>query len=484
MVALFISAFGITGTATSLGAATPPTPTQAASLPAGGMWMLAANGRVTAISGARSYGDLVGKSLNAPARVLVATPTGHGYWIAATDGGIFGFGDAKFYGSMGAHHLNQPIVGMARTPSGKGYWMVASDGGIFGFGDAKFYGSTGAMHLNQPIVGMTPTPTGHGYWLVATDGGIFGFGDAHFHGSLGAQSLSAPVVGMIRTPSGQGYWMFGQNGVVYRFGDARYFGNGPTSSPAASLLPTATGDGYWMISATNSVTSLGAATPVSAPASSSPIIAASTRYAASGSGAVTSSGPPIFWPGDHEVALTFDDGPNAPYTQEMVATLAAYGVPATFFTVGYEAAARPDLLQLEARNGNSVEDHSWDHPDLTRLSPAAIASQLSSDADAVQRAIGVRPICFRPPYGSTNSTVRSVGASLGLTQILWNVDPSDYTRPGVGYIVNNILGAADGKGLLIGMHDGGGPRDQTIAALPTIITSLRARGYHFVRLCA
>ena len=131
----------------------------------------------------------------------------------------------------------------------------------------------------------------------------------------------------------------------------------------------------------------------------------------------------------------------------------------------------------------SVETHGWDHADLTRLSPAAIDDELTRAANAVQAATGRRPTCFRPPYGATNQTVVAEGAKLGLTQILWNVDPSDYLRPGASVIASRVLGVADGRGLVVGIHDGGGDRSQTVAALPAIIDGLRARGYTFVRLC-
>ena len=90
---------------------------------------------------------------------------------------------------------------------------------------------------------------------------------------------------------------------------------------------------------------------------------------------------------------------------------------------------------------------------------------------------------FPSPYGSTNSTVAAEGTRLGLAQILWNVDPSDYLRPGASVIASRVLAAASGRGLVIGIHDGGGDRSQSVAALPTIIQGLRARGYTFVRLC-
>ena len=163
--------------------------------------------------------------------------------------------------------------------------------------------------------------------------------------------------------------------------------------------------------------------------------------------------------------------------------LAAAHVPATFFTLGYEGVARPDLLRAESRAGHSVENHTWNHPDLTRLSSAAIADQLQRTADVIVQATGVHPSCFRPPGGATNSTVVAVAGHLGLAQMLWNVDPTDWKRPGTAAIVDNVLSHATGAHLVILMHDGGGDRSQTVAVLPAIIAGLRSRGYAFVRPC-
>jgi len=449
------------------------------STPAGGMWLLAADGGVFTLAGAPFEGSLGSTRLNAPVVSMSATRSGHGYWIVASDGGVFTFGDARFSGSTGAMRLNKPIVGISPTPSGHGYWIVASDGGVFSFGDARFYGSTGAIRLNKPIVGMSASRSGRGYWLVASDGGVFTFGDAHFYGSTGGRPPTASVVGLARTPSGRGYWIGAQNGAVAAFGDAHNYGNGVAGSPTAGVVPTQFGDGYWMAAQDGTVHGSGAAGGVGSVHSRAPIITVATRWASSGTGAnvvVAVPGP--------SAALTFDDGPTPMYTPQIVAELAAAGVPATFFTLGYEGAARPDLLQAEARAGNSVEDHTWDHPSLPGLSPSAIAGELGRTADVIQQAVGVRPRCFRPPYEATNTTVTSVAASLGLVQVLWNVDPTDWQRPGVDAIVWNVLSHTTGQDVVILMHDGGGDRSQTVAALPRIIAGLRARGYHFTRLCA
>jgi peptidoglycan/xylan/chitin deacetylase (PgdA/CDA1 family) len=427
--------------------------------------------------------------LRAPVIAVAATPTGHGYWLATLDGQIFALGDARNYGGMAGAHLNEPIVGFAATVTGRGYWLVGADGGVFSFGDARFYGSTGGMRLNQPVVAVTAAPTGRGYWLVARDGGVFTFGDAHFYGSTGAMRLNAPVATMGATLNGRGYWLLGRDGGVFTFGAAAFHGSAVgTMSLAVGLVSTRTGRGYWIVSSSDQIRAFGDAAALTAPATASPVVGMASPWASSSGFAVplleyiALARGRFVWPGPHQVALTFDDGPS-PYTLGILAALIQRAVPATFFVVGYEAAAAPDLLRAEANAGMSVEDHTWDHADLTRLSSGGIDSELQSTADAIQAATGHRPTCFRPPYGATNNAVTGEAARIGLTQVLWNVDPSDYQRPGAATIAARVLAAANGSGLVVGIHDGGGDRSQTTAALPAIIDGLKARGYSFVRLC-
>jgi peptidoglycan/xylan/chitin deacetylase (PgdA/CDA1 family) len=462
---------------------------------ASGLWTASTAGGVFALGGASLHGSVAGLPLREPVIAVAATPSGAGYWLAALDGGVFAFGDAHYYGSMGGVALNEPIVGLAATVTGRGYWLVGADGGVFSFGDAHFFGSTGGYRLNQPVVAMTATPTGGGYWLVARDGGVFSFGDAHFYGSTGGIRLNEPIASMGAAPNGHGYWLLGRDGGVFTFGAARFYGSAVgTMSLAVGLVASRTGGGYWIVSSSDQIRAFGDAPAVAAPATTSPTVGIASPWASS-SGlalplleyiaalATQTQGPAaLTWPGPHQVALTFDDGPS-PDTLGMLAALTQRGVPATFFVVGYEAAANPDLIRAEVNAGMSVEDHTRDHADLTRLSPAGIDSELQSTADVIQAASGQRPKCFRPPYGATNTTVIAEAARLGLTQVLWNVDPSDYTLPGAATIATRVLAAANGSGLVVGMHDGGGDRSQTIAALPAIIDGLAARGYSFVRLC-
>jgi peptidoglycan-N-acetylglucosamine deacetylase len=105
--------------------------------------------------------------------------------------------------------------------------------------------------------------------------------------------------------------------------------------------------------------------------------------------------------------------------------------------------------------------------------------QLSSASAAIQDAIGRSPVLFRPPYGATDATVVGVASQLGLLQILWTVDPRDWSIPGVNAIVNNVLSHAM-NGSIILMHDGGGDRTETVLALPLIISALQQRGFTFV----
>ncbi|MGA2932339.1 MAG: L,D-transpeptidase family protein, partial [Acidimicrobiales bacterium] len=253
--------------ATPAAGAVPSTAARAVAITAtpdgGGYWVASSAGGVYPFGDARSYGNMSGRTLNAPIVGMAATPSGDGYWLVASDGGIFNFGDAGFFGSAGALRLNAPIVGMAATPSGDGYWLVASDGGIFSYGDATFWGSTGSMRLNQPVVGMAATPSGHGYWLVASDGGIFSYGDAPFWGSTGSIRLNQPVVGMAATPSGGGYWLVAADGGIFDYGNAPFWGSTGSirlNQPIDALAPAPAAGGYWLVAADRGVFTFGSAT--------------------------------------------------------------------------------------------------------------------------------------------------------------------------------------------------------------------------------
>jgi peptidoglycan-N-acetylglucosamine deacetylase len=123
-------------------------------------------------------------------------------------------------------------------------------------------------------------------------------------------------------------------------------------------------------------------------------------------------------------------------------------------------------------------DHTWSHPDVSG-GGAFASGQITSTASAIQRATGFRPCLFRAPYGAVSPSLIGLAHGLGLTTIQWDVDPRDWSLPGSRAIYSRIVGAAR-NGSIVLMHDGGGPRSQTLAALPGIIHTLRARGYGFV----
>jgi peptidoglycan/xylan/chitin deacetylase (PgdA/CDA1 family) len=174
------------------------------------------------------------------------------------------------------------------------------------------------------------------------------------------------------------------------------------------------------------------------------------------------------------VGLTFDDGPNGGTTTQLLNALRSAGVRGTFFNVGAKVAQNPALTRSQVDAGMWVGNHSWSHPHLTQMSSAQMSSELSRTQQALQQATGQTPRLFRPPYGETNATLRSVEAQLGLTEVLWSVDSRDWNGASTGQIVQAASNLRAGGVIL--MHDG---YQTTINAIPQIAANLNSRG-----LCA
>jgi peptidoglycan/xylan/chitin deacetylase (PgdA/CDA1 family) len=179
-----------------------------------------------------------------------------------------------------------------------------------------------------------------------------------------------------------------------------------------------------------------------------------------------------------DVALTFDDGPG-PYTPEVLAVLERYHVQATFFVIGRMLRYFGSSTVREIEDGDVVGDHTETHPMLAQLSARDQHEQLFEQALRIEALGGARPTLFRPPYGSFDETTMRELRALHLLMVLWSTDTGDYRQPGVAAIVERALAGAH-PGAIILMHDAGGTRSQTIAALPAIISGLRDRGYHIV----
>jgi peptidoglycan-N-acetylglucosamine deacetylase len=176
----------------------------------------------------------------------------------------------------------------------------------------------------------------------------------------------------------------------------------------------------------------------------------------------------------NEVALTFDDGPG-PYTQQLVAELNSLHVHATFFAIGNQEQYFSAGTVAEIDSGDVIGDHTETHPMMTGLSPHDQHEQLFEQMVEVEVLGAKRPRLFRPPYGSFNATTLRELHHLHLLMILWSVDTADYTLPGTQAIVQRALAGAK-PGAIVLMHDAGGNRSETIAALPAIVKGLRKRG--------
>lgn len=174
-------------------------------------------------------------------------------------------------------------------------------------------------------------------------------------------------------------------------------------------------------------------------------------------------------------ALTFDDGP-VPGTAELLDVLEARGVRATFFLVGEKAAEYPELVRREHLAGHELGNHSYTHADLGAASQERVLSELRRTQDVIRGATGVTPVLLRPPYGSMSKTLTREARKLGLSQVLWSVDPQDWSERDTGSVEERVVEGTR-PGAVVLMHDIHG---STVDAVPAIIDRLRDDGYVFV----
>jgi peptidoglycan-N-acetylglucosamine deacetylase len=184
------------------------------------------------------------------------------------------------------------------------------------------------------------------------------------------------------------------------------------------------------------------------------------------------------------VALTFDDGPSPEYTPRILARLAKLHVRATFFVIGYLVTEYPSLVRREHRMGMVIGNHSYNHPEVPpfdQLPLPLLRDEISLGADALAR-LGLQTRLFRPPGGGTAARLVDTAAALGQRVVLWSVDPTDW-EPGITAkeIARRVL-AGIRPGAIVDLHDGGGDRSATLAALPAIVHGIRARGLRLVAL--
>jgi peptidoglycan/xylan/chitin deacetylase (PgdA/CDA1 family) len=177
------------------------------------------------------------------------------------------------------------------------------------------------------------------------------------------------------------------------------------------------------------------------------------------------------------VALTFDDGPHPQLTARLLDLLAQRSVPCTFFVVGRNARAYPQLIRRMVAEGHEVASHTDTHPVMTKLSDQAIVEELERTEKAIVAASQVKPTLIRPPYGATNDRVRRlVRSRFGYLTIMWSVDPLDWKRPGPAVVASRLVAGARPGAILLAhdIHAG------TIDAMPATIDELLKRGFRFV----
>jgi len=177
------------------------------------------------------------------------------------------------------------------------------------------------------------------------------------------------------------------------------------------------------------------------------------------------------------IAITFDDGPHPVLTPKLLDMLKARGIKATFFLIGENAAEYPDIVKRIAAEGHELGNHSWSHPQLTKLSPDALRDQIAKTADAINAAAGHPPTVMRPPYGATTPYITQwMYKEFGTKVIMWSVDPLDWKIRQAGH-VESVIVSQTRPGSIILAHD---IHASTVAAMPETLDKLKAKGFQFL----
>ncbi|MCA9382374.1 polysaccharide deacetylase family protein [Candidatus Dojkabacteria bacterium] len=176
---------------------------------------------------------------------------------------------------------------------------------------------------------------------------------------------------------------------------------------------------------------------------------------------------------DSCVALTFDDGPEANNTPFILDTLKSHNAHATFFVLGTRVTYYPAILQRMINEGNEIGNHTWDHQQLTLLTPEQIQAEVNQTQDAVYAAVGSTPTVMRPPYGAYDSTVQS---NVGMPLILWSIDTLDWQTLDTQATINTVLTETKRNSIVL-MHD---IHKTTADGIPQIVEGLQSKGFKLV----
>ncbi|MBV9402600.1 MAG: polysaccharide deacetylase family protein [Candidatus Eremiobacteraeota bacterium] len=196
------------------------------------------------------------------------------------------------------------------------------------------------------------------------------------------------------------------------------------------------------------------------------------------------------------VALTYDDGPNPPYTDRILDVLAREKVKATFFVVGRAVVAYPDTMRRIVKGGHAVGNHTWDHRHLVILPRALLHAEMQRTDDAIQKTVHVQTRFMRPPFGARDWIVLDEMRRLGYTVVMWSVPlPRDWEYPSAATIARRVTAHVK-DGSIIVLHDGNRGllcsarhlppqvcnRAADIEATRLIVEDLKSRGFRFVTI--
>jgi peptidoglycan-N-acetylglucosamine deacetylase len=197
----------------------------------------------------------------------------------------------------------------------------------------------------------------------------------------------------------------------------------------------------------------------------------------------------IFWRGSKHhkaISITFDDGPNDPYTSQILDILKEFNVKATFFVIGQNASMFPETLKREIEEGHEIGNHTHNHEVIPLKSPNYIRNQIIKTSDLIANATGIHPRLFRTPHGWRNPYVKSIATQEKLTTVAWTLGVWDTDRPGTDLIIKRTLKGIK-EGCILLLHDGRGTEheadsSQLVKALPVIINEAKKQGYKFLTL--
>ncbi|KXH82082.1 hypothetical protein AU377_05555 [Sporosarcina sp. HYO08] len=183
-----------------------------------------------------------------------------------------------------------------------------------------------------------------------------------------------------------------------------------------------------------------------------------------------------------KIALTFDDGPDSLITPQILDVLKAKGVPATFFVVGNQVSTFPQLAKRMVNEGHTIANHTWDHPELSKLYTSQVIEQITSTNKIIKNVTGVNAALFRPPYGDYTAADALIFERLGFKNILWSVDTIDWNGTSADEILKIVHRDKSPGGIVLQHNFQNQKLAGTIKALPQMIDQLRAEGYTFVTI--